>query len=137
MNNFLNRQQVVAIVDDDRSVLKGLQRVLQASGIKTQVFSSAEAFLDNDGAADVMCVILDIHLRGISGIELRRRLSARGLQTPVIFMTAFDTAATRKEASDVGCAAFLGKPISGRVLIEAIRKAASPSHTVSHQRSAY
>jgi len=133
MNNYLKRQQLVAIIDDDRSVLKGLQRVLNASGMTTQVFNSAEAFLDSAGSGDATCVILDIQLGGMSGIELRRRLTARGLSTPVIFITAFDTAATRKEASDVGCAAFLGKPISGRVLIEAIRKATAASQAMQHR----
>ena len=120
--NRLCTKPVVAIVDDDPSVLKGLQRVLGASGFATEAFSSGEAFLDRDDVGDVTCVVLDIHMGGISGIEMRRRLTARGSQTPVIFMTALDTAAIRKEADDVGCAAFLGKPFSGRVLVDTIRK---------------
>ena len=72
------------------------------------------------------CIVLDIHMDGISGIEMRRRLAAKGSTVPVIFMTALDSAAVRKEAIEAGCAAFLPKPFSGHELIGAIRKAISP-----------
>jgi FixJ family two-component response regulator len=116
---------VVAVVDDDPSVLSGIKRLLNASGIDTEVFSSGEDFLERDAASKVTCVVLDINLGGISGIETRRRLSARGDAIPVIFITARDTAAVRKEAMDSGCAAYLLKPFSGNDLIVAIRRATS------------
>jgi len=113
---------VVAIIDDDPSVLRGLKRVLDASHFATKVFDCGEAFL-RDSASSVACIVLDIHLGGISGIEMRRRLKAMGCTIPVIFMTAQDSAAVRREAMDVGCAAYLQKPFSGHVLIDAIRDA--------------
>ena len=116
---------VVAIVDDDPSVLKGLKRLLGASGIITETFNSGEAFLERYKAAEPACVVLDINLGGISGIETRRRLTARGSEIPVIYMSALDTATTRKEATASGCAAFLRKPFAGNVLIESIRMATS------------
>ncbi len=119
-------RQVIVIVDDEPSVLRGLSRLLDTHHFKTEVFQSAEAFLDHGTTTDVACIILDIHMDGISGIELRRRLAARGSTVPVIFMTALDSAAVRKEAIEVGCAAFLPKPFSGHELIGAIRKATSP-----------
>jgi FixJ family two-component response regulator len=122
---LVKKGQVVAIVDDDPSVLRGLKRVLDASGFITKVFQCGEAFLGRDSASGVTCIVLDIHLGGISGIEMRRRLTAMGSTIPVIFMTAHDTAAVRREAMDAGCAAFLRKPFSGNVLIDAIRKATS------------
>ena len=73
-----HRQFVVAIVDDDPSVLKGLKRLLQTCGFKTEVFNSGEAFLERENASEPACVVLDIHLGGISGIETRRRLTASG-----------------------------------------------------------
>lgn len=71
-------RKIVAIVDDDPGVLKGLKRVLEASGLTVEVFNSAEAFLERDGANDVTCIVLDINLGGMSGIEMRRRLKAMG-----------------------------------------------------------
>jgi FixJ family two-component response regulator len=118
-----HRQFVVAIVDDDPSVLKGLNRLLQTCGFKTEVFNSGEAFLERENASEPACVVLDIHLGGISGIETRRRLTASGSTIPVIYMTALDTATVRSEATASGCAAFLRKPFSGNELVDSIRRA--------------
>ena len=115
----------VAIVDDEPSILRGLKRILDASDFTAEVFSSAEAFLDRDSASDVTCIVLDIHMGGISGIEMQRRLKAMGSTTPVIFMTALDTMQVRREAMDAGCAAFLQKPFSAHELINSIRNATS------------
>jgi FixJ family two-component response regulator len=119
-------RKLIAIVDDEPSVLRGLSRLLNTHNFKTEVFKSGEAFLESGATNDVACIVLDIHMGGISGIEMRRRLAARGSRIPVIFMTAIDSAAVRKEAIEVGCAAFLPKPFSGQELIGAIRKATSP-----------
>jgi FixJ family two-component response regulator len=118
-------EQIIAIVDDEPSVLRGLRRLLNTRGFKAEIFDSGEAFLERGTTSDVACIVLDIHLGGISGIEMRRRLVARGSTIPVIFMTALDSAAVRKEAIEAGCAAFLPKPFSGSELICAIRKATS------------
>jgi FixJ family two-component response regulator len=127
------RQVVVAIVDDDPGVLKGLKRVLDAYDYAADVFNSGEAFLASDDAKDndVACIVLDIHLGGMSGIEVRRRLATtRNSQVPVIFMTALDTDAVRREALDAGCVDYLRKPFSGHDLIASIQKAL----TLSDQR---
>jgi FixJ family two-component response regulator len=118
-------RQVVAIVDDDESMLRGLQRLLNASGFDTEGFSSAEAFLEGVTASKATCLVLDIHLGGISGIELRRRLSESGSRLGVIFMTAVDDEAVRLEAMKSGCTAFLRKPFPARSLIDAIGAATS------------
>jgi FixJ family two-component response regulator len=88
-----------------------------------QVFDSGEDFIERGATYNVACIILDIHMGGMSGIELRRRLAAEGSTIPVIFMTAHDSAAVRNEAIESGCAAFLPKPFSGHELIDVIRKA--------------
>ena len=111
----------VAVVDDDSSMRTGLERLLQAHGFATEVFSSAEAFLGAGSTAD--CLLLDIHLGGMGGFELRRRLSGSGSPLPVIFMTAFDDDETRGEAAKVGCVAYLRKPFVGQLLIDAITDA--------------
>jgi len=116
--------QVIIVVDDDASMLKSLSRLLTAYGFVAQAFPSAEALLASGGACAATCLLLDIHLGGISGIELNRRLSAAGSKCPVIFMTAIDDNATRREAIEVGCIAYLRKPFAPDVLLEAIARAA-------------
>jgi FixJ family two-component response regulator len=116
------KRNKIAIIDDDPSILRGLKRLLDAFDFTTEVFSSAEAFLDCDHASNVACIVLDINLGGISGIEMQRRLRKMGSTIPVIFMTALDSTTARREALDVGCAAYLPKPFSGHVLIDSIRK---------------
>jgi len=119
------KRSVVAIVDDDPSVLKGLKRVLDACDYMTDVFNSGEAFLASNRANenDIACIVLDINLGGMSGIEVRRRLTTKNSQVPVIFMTALDTDALRREALDAGCVDYLRKPFSGHELIASIQKA--------------
>ena len=116
--------RVIAVVDDDASMLKGIERLLRAYGFATKVFASAEAFLDLDVGADVDCLLVDIHLGGMSGIELRQHLTASGRELPVIFMTAFDDEATRAQAQSAGCVAFLHKPFVANLLLGAIDRAA-------------
>jgi len=115
---------VVIVVDDDAGFLKGVTRLLAHNGIESRTFASAEALLENGSAQTATCLLLDIHLGGISGIELQRRLAASGSKCPVIFMTANDDQATRNEAMDAGCIAYLRNPFARHVLLDAIGKAA-------------
>ena len=126
-------KSVVAIVDDDPSVLTGLKRVLGAHGFITETFNSGEAFLERYKAAEPACVVLDINLGGISGIETRLRLTASGANIPVIYMSALDSATTRAEAEVSGCSAFLRKPFSGNVLIDAIQMATSSFKSIQNK----
>jgi FixJ family two-component response regulator len=114
---------VVIVVDDDPGFLKSVARLLSVHGFATRTFSSAEAMLDSDAARTAACLLLDIHLGGISGIELQRRLAAAGSNCPVIFMTAIDDDATRKEALEAGGIAYLKKPFAPQLLLDAIAKA--------------
>jgi FixJ family two-component response regulator len=117
-------RKTVGIVDDDPEMRTGIQRLLNAHGFATRVYESGEGFLDLDAASEVDCLLLDIHLGGMSGIELRRALKASGSTLPIIFMTAFDDEATRKEATEAGCVAYLRKPFEGKLLVAALAKAA-------------
>jgi FixJ family two-component response regulator len=117
-----NRVRTIAIVDDNPSLLKGLDRLLSAHGFRVQTFISAELFLERFAECGADCLVLDIHLGGISGIDLQRRLTLSGTDLPVIFMTAIDNEATRQEAFDAGCVAYLRKPFLANLLIDAINK---------------
>jgi FixJ family two-component response regulator len=116
---------VVIVVDDDAGFLKGVVRLLTHNGIQSRTFASAEALIENGSMRTATCLLLDVNLGGISGIELQRRLAASGSKCPVIFMTAHDDEATRREAVDAGCVAYLCKPFAAYDLLDAIRKAAA------------
>jgi len=116
-------QRVVAIVDDDPGMQVSLSNLLGAHGFTTTVFSSAEDWLDHGASAGTDCMLVDIHLGGISGIELQRRLRASGSTLPVIFMTKHYDKATQTQALETGCASFLCKPFRTTELIEAIKSA--------------
>ncbi|MGO9699193.1 MAG: response regulator transcription factor [Xanthobacteraceae bacterium] len=111
-------------MDDDPSMLRAVEDLLNAHGLATKVFASAEEFLDRGAATQVDCLLLDIHLGGMSGIELRLQLKASGSTLPVIFMTALDDGAMCREAAKTGCVACLRKPFLAHQLINAIKSAA-------------
>jgi DNA-binding NtrC family response regulator len=96
------RPTVVIVVDDNAGILKSVARLLAHHGIDSRTFASAEALLESDSVQTATCLLLDIHLGGISGLELRHRLAASGSKCPVIFMTANDDEATYNEAMDAG-----------------------------------
>ena len=102
---------------------RSLERLLRASGYPTAAFSSAEAFLASATVGEAAVIVLDVHLGGMSGIDLRRRLSAAGLPAPVVFITAFDDDATRAEAIAAGCIDYLLKPFDANRLAAALERA--------------
>ena len=120
---MLKRRRIVGVVDDDPSMLRATENLLDARGFATKLFASAEEFLDRGVATQIDCLLLDIHLGGMSGIELRRQLKVSGSGLPVIFMTALDDEAMRSQALKEGCVALLRKPFQARQLIDTIGKA--------------
>lgn len=121
----------VAVVDDDDSLSRALGRRLRAAGFVASVFTSAEAFLQNAEPIPFDCLVLDIHLGSMTGLELCRQLTTRGTTTPVIFVTAHDEPEVREEARAVGCSAYFRKPVPGEQLIEAIGNAIGNSSAKS------
>jgi FixJ family two-component response regulator len=122
-NSVPKPQKTVAIVDDDPGMLVSLCDLLGARGFRTSVFASAEEWLDRGAAIYVDCMLVDVYLGGISGIELQRRLRASGSTLPVILMTARYDEATRSQALEAGCVSLLCKPFPAVELIEAIENA--------------
>jgi FixJ family two-component response regulator len=121
---------IIAIVDDDMSMLTSTARLLTVHGFRTQTFVSAEAFLDCESAAGADCLILDINLGGISGIEMRRRLTVAGSRIPVIFITSSDDEETFRQAIEAGCVVYLHKPFAANRLISAISEAILSPNTL-------
>jgi FixJ family two-component response regulator len=119
-SSTMSTRHLVIVVDDDPSLLRAVQRVLQVHGFETEVFSSVEGFFEGAHLGDATCLVLDIHLQHISGIELRRQLTRSGHSVPVIFITAVESEATHKAALEAGCVAYLHKPFPSDRLIEAI-----------------
>jgi FixJ family two-component response regulator len=114
-------EQTIAIVDDDVRFNRALERLLRASGFETNTFGSAEEFLANHTAQSHACLILDVHLPGMSGFELFDRLSAFDPWLPVIFVTADSREGIRHQAYPISDAICLQKPFAGAVLLEAVR----------------
>jgi FixJ family two-component response regulator len=115
-------QHIIAIVDDEPSVLRALKRVVETHGYSAYVYCSGKAFLH--GCSDeIDCVVLDINMGEMSGLETRRCLSSTRPAIPVIFMTGMDCPEVRREVAQVGCASYLRKPFTGKVLINAIEHA--------------
>jgi FixJ family two-component response regulator len=117
-----NTVGLVAIVDDDASMRTSIERLLRANDYATVAFASAEELLHSGVADGAIGLVLDIHLAGMSGIELRCRLAAAGSTTPVVFITADDDEKTRDQALAAGCVAYLRKPFDASHLIAALRR---------------
>jgi len=114
----------VAVVDDDESVCRSLGRLLRAAGLQPITYASAESFLADRKHPQFSCLVLDIQLGAMSGIELARKLTTEGERTPTIFITAHDDPDARREAEATGCAAYFRKTDSGAEVIDAIRRVA-------------
>ncbi len=121
------QRTIVAVVDDNLLIRKAMSTLLSALGYCTELFASGEAFLDAATRSKASCLIVDIQLGDISGVELGRQLAATGFKFPIIFMTASDDEAIRNGATRLGCVAYLRKPFPVDELIDAIVKAIGPS----------
>jgi FixJ family two-component response regulator len=113
----------VAVVDDDASVRRALTRLLQSAGLRVLTYASATEFLDSGIPSAPECLILDIHLGGMSGLELLPRLRELGCTLPVLIITAHDDAQARELAARGGCVAYLCKPLDAKVLLEEVATA--------------
>jgi FixJ family two-component response regulator len=111
---------LIAIVDDDLAIREALDDLVKSLGHKSKLFDSAEAFLAFKSRASIDCMVVDVKMPGLSGIELQGRLNQDGDRPPMIFMTSYHDDRTRMAALDGGALAFLGKPVDLSKLIEYI-----------------
>jgi FixJ family two-component response regulator len=117
------KKKMVAIVDDDELIRRALQGMLKSVGLPSQAFASAEEFLDSGQQEQTACLIADIRMPGISGLELQARLNAQHYRIPTIFITAHGDTKMRMQALRAGAVEFLAKPFDDEVLLESVRAA--------------
>jgi FixJ family two-component response regulator len=117
------KAKLVAIVDDDESVRIALQGLMKAVGLPATTFASAEEFLDSGQYRQTACLITDIRMPGISGLELQAKLNSENCRIPTIFITAHGDARVRMQALRSGAVEFLAKPFNDDALLESVRVA--------------
>ena len=110
----------IYILEDDESVRKALARLMRAAGMVAASYASVDELLAAPALRDCACIVADIRMPGTDGFALPGLLSARGLHTPVIFVSAQDTEGTRAEAKRAGAAAFFRKPVDDQALLDAV-----------------
>jgi len=114
---------IIAIIDDDKSVRVATESLVMSLGYVARTFASAEEFLHSPSIDDVACLVADVQLSGMSGIELQGQLEKQGYHKPIIFITAFPDDKVRARALRHGAAGFLFKPFDGKVLVECLETA--------------
>ena len=121
-NKILN-DALVSIVDDDASVRRSTARLLRCSGLRAEAFASAEDLLQSGRVEETACLLLDVRMPGIDGLELQRRLIETGWVIPIIFLSARASEEEERQAKRAGAANFLRKPVSKETLLQAIHTA--------------
>jgi FixJ family two-component response regulator len=122
-----NSRPLVAVVDDEESVRKALSRLFAASNLECLVFASGREFLDSLKVRIPSCVILDLHMPGLTGLDVQRELVRGKSKVPAIIVTAYDEAGKRAECLAEGAADYLRKPLEETILLAAIERAVSSS----------
>ena len=125
---------VISIVDDDESVREAMSALVRSLGFSVATFASAEDFLDSDRVDDTSCLITDVQMPGLSGIELQSRLIADGRDMPVIGVTAYPEESIRTRMLEAGAVGFLSKPFNDERLIDCLATALKRGY---HQPSAH
>lgn len=117
------KNDCVVIVDDDESVRRAIQGVLESVGFNASSFASAEEFLSSDAVDRAACLIVDLKMPGMSGVELQQRLVKQGRQIPIIFVSAYGEEKVRTRALSAGAIGFLDKPFNDETLIDIVMRA--------------
>src|ERR1700751_4133382 len=116
-----DKGKLIAIIDDDESVRGALQGLMSAAGLHARAFASAEEFLNSGLLRDTGCLIEDISMPGMAGMELQTKLNAEGCRIPTIFITAHDDTKLRLQAMRGGAVEFLAKPFDDEALLDSVR----------------
>jgi FixJ family two-component response regulator len=119
----VQRIPLISIVDDDEALRRSLDNLIRSTGLRAQGFPSAEAFLQSDQLNKTDCLILDVCIPGMSGLDLQRQLVTANSDVPIVFMTAHESRGQRRQALEAGAVAFLNKPFDEKDLLNAIDSA--------------
>jgi FixJ family two-component response regulator len=114
---------LISIVDDDEALRRSLDNLIRSAGLRARGFASAEAFLESNQLSETDCLILDLRIPGMSGLELQRQLALTNSDLPIIFITAQGDQDQRTRALEAGAVAFLYKPFYDEQLLQAINTA--------------
>jgi FixJ family two-component response regulator len=114
--------KLIAIIDDNEAMLDSLRDLIESGGFEAECFGSATAFLQSDLLSKAACLIVDIRMPKMSGLELQARLKQEQCNVPIIFITAYDEAETRAQAMQEGAVEFLAKPFDHRLLLKILRR---------------
>jgi FixJ family two-component response regulator len=115
-----NKRSLIYVIDDDASVRKAIGRLLRSASLDAETFSSAEEFLSNPRQKENACIIIDIRMPSLSGVDLPERLASEGIRIPVIAISANDDEKTREHAKELGAVGFFRKPVDDQALLDAI-----------------
>jgi len=121
-------KNLISILDDDESVRRTTALLIRSFGFRAEAFESAENFLNSGYLNDTSCLIVDVRMAGMDGLRLQSQLAAEGSNIPIVFITASDDKEARQRAIQAGAVAFLGKPFSDQLLLQAIRSALHASN---------
>jgi len=116
-------KNLISVVDDDESVRRTTTLLIESFGFRAAAFESAETFLNSGHLRDTSCLIVDVQMPGMDGLQLQSHLATAGCGIPIIFITAYESKDSRQRAMQAGAAAFLGKPFSDEQLFQIIRSA--------------
>jgi FixJ family two-component response regulator len=116
-------KNLISVIDDDEAVRRTTARLIESFGFRAAAFESAENFLGSGHLNDTSCLIVDVQMPGMNGLQLQSQLAAAGCSIPIIFITAYDDKESRWRAMQAGAIAFLGKPFNDEQLLESIRLA--------------
>ena len=119
-------RNLISVVDDDESIRRTITLLIKSFGFRAAAFESADIFLRSDQLSDTACLIVDVQMPGMNGLQLQSHLAAKGCGIPIIFITAYDNKESRRRAIQAGAVAFLNKPFSGEQLLQTLRSALRP-----------
>jgi FixJ family two-component response regulator len=119
-------RSLISVVDDDESIRRTTTLLIESFGFRAAAFESADGFLKSDQLHETSCLIVDIQMPGMNGLQLQSHLAAAGCGVPIIFITAYDDKESRRRAMQAGAVAFLGKPFSDEQLFQTIRSTLRP-----------
>ena len=135
MDESQERNAVIAMVDDDLSVRRSLQRLIRSAGWNAESFASAQEFLARPGPGTPSCLVLDLRLPGLSGLDLQKRMAEIGLEIPIVFLTGHGNIPASVQAMKAGAVEFLTKPFDEEDLFQAIQEAIERDRRTRQQRA--